>query len=52
MISSGESDTAHVQIGGPSLPAADGQPAADGSSGDQAIIIPYSPKLGPTGRTE
>ena len=49
VISSGESDTAHAQTGGPSLPAADGQPATDGSLGDQAIIIPCSPKLGPTG---
>ena len=52
VISSGESDTAHVQTKGPSLLAADSQPAADKSSGDQAIIILYSPELGPTGRTE
>ena len=49
MISSCESDTAHVQIGGPSLPASGGQPAADESLGDQAIIIPCSPELGSTG---
>ena len=49
VISSGESDTAHVQIGGLTLPAADGQPATDGSSGDQAIIILCSPELRPTG---
>ena len=52
VISSGESDTTHVQTGGPSLPAVDGQPAVDGSSGDQVIIIPCFPKLGPTGQTE
>ena len=46
MISSGESDTAHVQTGGPSLPAVDGQPATDESSGDQAIIIPALPNWG------
>ena len=52
VISSGESDTAPVQIGGPSLPTANGQLAACRSSGDQAIIIPCSPELGLTGRTE
>ena len=52
MISNGESDTALVQIAGPGQPTADGQPAADGSLGDQAIIIPCSPELGPTSRTE
>ena len=52
VISSGESDTALVQTVGLSQPVVDGQPAADGSSGDQAIIIPYSPELGPTGLTE
>ena len=52
VISSGESDTAHVQTGGPSLPAVDGQLAADESLEDQEIIIPCSPELGPTGRTE
>ena len=50
VISSSESDTAPVQIGRPSLLAAGGQLAADGSSGDQAIIIPFSPELRPTGR--
>ena len=52
VISSSESDIAPVQTAGPSQPAADGQPPADGSSGDQAIIIPCSPELGPTGGTE
>ena len=52
VISSCESNTALVQVGGPSLLAADGQLAADGSSGDQAIIILCSPELGPTGQTE
>ena len=41
-----------VQITGPSQLAVDGQLAADGSSGDQEIIIPCSPELGLTGRTE
>ena len=49
MISSSESDPAPVQTAGPSMPATDGQPTADGSSGDRAITIPYSPELGPTG---
>ena len=52
MISSDELDGAPVRTVEPSQPAADGQPVADGSSGDQAIIIPCSPELGPTGRTE
>ena len=52
MISSGESDTALVQTAGPSLPAANGQPTADGSLGDQVIIIPCSLELGPIGRKE
>ena len=52
VISNGESDTAPVQIAGLSQSTIDGQPAADGSSRDQAIIIPYSPELGPTGRTK
>ena len=52
VISIGESDTAHVQTGGSSLPAIDGQLAVDGSSGDQAIIIPCSLELGPTTRME
>ena len=50
VISNGESDTSPVQTDGPSQPTADGQPAADRSSGDQAIIIPCSPELGRTGR--
>ena len=52
VISNGESDTAPVQTAGPSLPAANGQPTADGSSGNQAIIIPCSPELGLISRTE
>ena len=47
VISSGESDTTPVQTTGPSQSAVDGQPATDGSSGDQAIIIPCSPELWP-----
>ena len=39
--SDGESDTTPAQTMGHS------QPAVDGCSGDQAIIIPCSPKLGP-----
>ena len=46
--SSSESDTAPVQSAEPSQPVVDGQPAADGSSGDWAITIPGSPELGPT----
>ena len=52
VISSRELDTTPVQTTGQSHLVADGQPAADGSSGDQAIIIPYSLELGPIGRTE
>ena len=52
VISSDESDAAPVQTAEPSQSAADDQPATDGSSGDQAIIIPCSPELGPTGRME
>ena len=52
VISSSESDPAPVQTVGPSLQATDDQPAADESSGDQAIIIPCFFELGPTGRTE
>ena len=48
MVSSSESDPAPVQTVGPSLPATDGQPVTDGSSGDQTIIIPCSPELEPT----
>ena len=49
VISSSKSDPAPVHIAGPSLPATDGQPVNNGSSGDQAIIIPCSPELEPTG---
>ena len=52
VISSDESDGAPIRTAEPSQPAADGQPVADGSSRDLAIIIPCSPELGPTGRTE
>ena len=52
MVSSSESDPAPIQTVGPSLPATDGHPVTDGSSGDQAIIIPSSPKLDPTGGAE
>ena len=52
VISSGESDIAPVQTAGLRLSATDGQPTNDESSGDQAIIIPCSPELGPIGRTE
>ena len=52
VISNCGSDTAPVQTARPSQLATNGQPAADGSSGDQAIIIPCSPELGPTGETE
>ena len=48
VVSSSESDPAPVQTVGPSLPATDGQPVTDGSSGDQTIIIPCSPELEPT----
>ena len=46
VISSSESYTAPVQTAGLSLPAADVQPVADGSSGDHAIIIPALPNWG------
>ena len=49
MISSDESDAAPVRTAEPSQLVVDGQPAADGSSGEQAIIIPCSPELRPTG---
>ena len=52
VISSSESDLAPIKTTGLSLPATNGQPAADGSSGDRAITIPYSPELGPTSQTE
>ena len=45
VISSIESDPAPVHTAEPSLQAIDGQPVTDGSSGDQAIIIPCSPEL-------
>ena len=35
-----------------SQPTSDGQPTADGSSRDQAITIPGSPELGPTGESK
>ena len=49
MISSNESDPAPVHTAEPSLPAIDGQPVTNESSGDQAIIIPCSPELEPIG---
>ena len=52
VISSDELDAAPVQIAELNQPAVDDQPAGDGSSGDQEIIIPCSPELGLTGRTE
>ena len=45
VISRDQSDAALVLIVEPSQPTADGQPVADGSSRDQAIIIPCSPEL-------
>ena len=52
VISSDESDAVPVRTTKLSQPATDGQPAADGSSGDQAIIIHCSLELGPTGQSE
>ena len=52
MISSSESDPAPVHTSEPSLPATDGQPVTDGSSGDQAFIIPCPPELEPTDGAE
>ena len=52
VVSSCESDSALVQTVGLSLLATDGQPITDGSSRDQAIIIPYSPEQEPTGGVE
>ena len=52
VVSSSELDPVLVQTVGPSLPAIDGQPVTDGSSGDKAIIIPCSPELEPTGGAE
>ena len=40
---SGESDAASVQSAESSQPVVDGQPVANGSSGDRAITIPGSP---------
>ena len=45
--SSGESEAAAVLSTRSSQPVTDDQPAVDGSSGDQAIIIPGFPELGP-----
>ena len=50
--SSGESDAALVQPAEPSHLAITDQPAADGSSGDQAITIPGSLNLEPAIRPE
>ena len=50
--SSGESEAALVQSVELSQPAADDQPAADGSSGDRVITILGSPELGPKGGAE
>ena len=52
VISSSESDPAPIHTTELSLPAIDGQPVTDGSSGDQAIIIPCSPEQEPTGGAE
>ena len=52
VVSSSELDPAPVQTVGPSVPATDGQPVTDESSGDQEIVIPCSPKLEPTSGTE
>ena len=52
VVSNSELDPAPVQTVGPSLPTTDGQPVTDGSSGDQEIIIPCSPKLELTGGAE
>ena len=52
VISSSELDPAPVHTAEPSLPAIDGQSVTNESSGDQAIIIPFSPKLDPTGGAE
>ena len=49
VISSNESDPAPVHAAEASLPTTDGQPIADESSRDQAIIIPGSPELELTG---
>ena len=54
MVSSSESNIVPIQSTGPSLQAVDGQLATEGSSEDQAIIIPCFPDLpdlGPTSGT-
>ena len=50
--SSGKSEAVPVQSIELSQSDGDDQPAADGSSGDQAITIPGSPELGLTGGEE
>ena len=52
VVSSSELDLAPVHSAGPSLPTTDGQPVTDGSSGDQATIIPCSLELEPVGGAE
>ena len=52
VISGSESNPTPVHNAEPSLQATDGHPVTDGSSGDQAIIIPCSPELEPTGGAE
>ena len=49
VISNSESDPAPVHTVEPSLPTTDGQPVTNESLGDQAIIIPCSSELEPTG---
>ena len=48
VISSDESDATSIQTEDPNQPTADDHPAAEGSSGDQTIIIHCSLELGPT----
>ena len=52
VISSSKSGPALVRTTEPSLQPTDGQPVTDESSRDQAIIIPCSPELEPTGGAE
>ena len=52
VVSSCESDLSPVHSAGPSLPATNGRPVTDGSSGGQAIIIPCSPELEAAGGVE
>ena len=52
VVSNSESDPALVHTAESSLPATNGQPVTDESSGDQAIIIPWSPEQEPTGGAE